>query len=338
MGARLSFPKVQLTGKTIVVTGGNTGIGYETAKWLAMLGGHVIIACRSEERATKAIERMNEEYQTEKKHGTPDIVTLDQLDVSFLPLDCSSLKSSKEFIDLFLAKESQLHLLLFNAGIAAHEQEYTDDGYEKMFQVNYLSQFLVCIKLLPVMLASGPDCRIVLVSSYAHNFASFDVDKIQGKQYTKENFKRMVYYGNSKLYQILQMYSMNGRLSATNVTVNSIHPGAVMTELARDYRQTSMINFMYRTVAGLGWLRTPYQGATTLINAAVNPEFKDLRNVYFQDCKATNPSRQARNKQYQEQLWKYTLECLKDYVTDEDLKCLGSSPSNSNNDGKNDNE
>ncbi|KAK3098117.1 hypothetical protein FSP39_016282 [Pinctada imbricata] len=323
MGSGLSFPTVPLTkDKVVVVTGGNTGIGYETAKWIAMYGAHVIIACRSEERATKAIERMNQEFAEEKARGTEGLMKENSLDVHFMKLDCASLKSTREFIETFKQKESKLHLLLLNAGIAMHEQEYTDDGYELMFQVNYLSHFLITSKLLPIMRESGEDCRIVLVSSDAHLVSSFDMDKIQGKQYTKANFSRMTYYGNSKLYQIMQMYSLNKKLHNTNVTVNCIHPGIVETEISRSFSDLQRWKVFFRMTKLFGGTKTPFEGAKTLINAAINPKYKDLRNAYHTNCKPSTSNRLSRNEHYQDQLWEYTLGCLKEYLTEEDIQKL----------------
>ncbi|KAK3096732.1 hypothetical protein FSP39_002762 [Pinctada imbricata] len=227
MGCGLSFPKVPLSrDKVVVVTGGNTGIGYENAKWLAMMGAHVIIACRSEERALK-----------------------------FMKLDCASLKSTEDFISEFKAKESRLHLLILNAGISTYGLEYTEDNFESMFHVNYLSQVLLSIKLLPTMMRSGDDCRVIFISSYAHNWGEVDVETIQARQFTTENFDKMKYYGNSKLFQI-EVPTLDGHLPR------------------------------------LYW--SPYKGSTTQTNAAINPKYKGVRDVYFASCKPKTPNSKAR--------------------------------------------
>lgn len=320
MGGTPSLPQVPLTtDRVVLVTGGNTGIGYETSKWIAMMGARVIIACRSEERAKNAIEKMQKEFEEEKAKGTAGICSKERLDVEFMALDLASLNSVENFIETFKSKETKLHLLLCNAGIAMHPLEYTEDGFEIMFQVNYLGHFLLVTKLLPIMLDSGKDCRIVLVSSDAHLTSSFDLEKAQGKHHTKENFKRLQYYGNSKLYQIMQMYCLNRRLQKTNVTVNSIHPGIVDTEINRSFSDLGMWKMFFQLSKIIGKTKNPFEGAKTLINAAVNPDLKDTRDAYYCDMRIQQANSLARNQEKQEALWKYSLDCLQKYLKPEDI-------------------
>lgn len=320
MGGTPSLPQVPLTtDRVVLVTGGNTGIGYETSKWIAMMGARVIIACRSEERAKNAIEKMQKEFEEEKAKGTAGICSKERLDVEFMALDLASLNSVENFIETFKSKETKLHLLLCNAGIAMHPLEYTEDGFEIMFQVNYIGHFLLVTKLLPIMLDSGKDCRIVLVSSDAHLTSSFDLEKAQGKHHTKENFKRLQYYGNSKLYQIMQMYCLNRRLRKTNVTVNSIHPGIVDTEINRSFSDLGMWKMFFQISKIIGKTKNPFEGAKTLINAAVNPDFKDTRDAYYSDMRIQQANSLARNQEKQEALWKYSLDCLQKYLKPEDI-------------------
>ncbi|XP_053396320.1 WW domain-containing oxidoreductase-like [Mercenaria mercenaria] len=204
MGARPSFPIVPLPrDRTVIVTGGNTGLGYEIAKWLAMMGATVIIACRSEQRALQAIERMQEEYSLikEKLSSTHELKTYDNLAVSQMQLDLSSFKSTLEFVEEFKKSGRNLHVLVCNAGIGMAPYEKTEDGFEKMLQVNYLSHFLIVAKLLPVMRKSGTDCRILFMSSDAHRSCSFDLDTMNYEG-NASKFGRLDYYGRSKLYQV----------------------------------------------------------------------------------------------------------------------------------------
>ncbi len=146
MGARLTFPVVDLAGKVAVVTGGNTGIGYETAKTLSIMGAQTFIACRSEEKATavshnfqlilcicdesphdQAIQRMREEVGAEFPGKT--------VEVEFLPLDLSSYQSTREFVSAFRSKNLPLHILVNNAGVLQLERDVTPDGYERHYQV-----------------------------------------------------------------------------------------------------------------------------------------------------------------------------------------------------------
>ncbi|KAL5010993.1 hypothetical protein ScPMuIL_013298 [Solemya velum] len=321
MGGGMSFPVVRLPReRVVIVTGGNAGIGYETSKWIAMMGAKVIIACRSEERATEAIERMNTEFQEEKSKGRTDIVDYDQLCVEYMHVDLASLKSTKQFIDAFIATGQPLHVLICNAGIAFVPKTYTEDGYELMFQVNYLSHFLMAAHFLPLMKSSCDDCRIVSVSSVGEKMATFDMETIQAKSTVK--FGRINYYGRSKLYQIMQMYSMARRLEGSNVTIASLHPGAVDTEIVHNFDDWRFLQTLTSCVRSTGALRSPFEGAKTSINAAVNPVLRGVSGVYYMDTKPATPSGTARNKNNQEKLWQYTLECLKDWLEADIVSCL----------------
>ncbi|XP_060084644.1 retinol dehydrogenase 14-like [Ylistrum balloti] len=325
MGSHLSFPRVTLTKeKIVIVTGANTGIGYETAKWIAMMGATVILGCRSEEKAREAMAKINAEFQAEKDLKTPGVVDYQELSLEFIKLDCASLQSVMGFVKTFKESGRQLHVLVCNAGIGMSKQAYTDDGYELMFQVNYLSQYLLSAHLLPIMKTSGEDCRIVLVSSEVHRYSELKLDRIQGRQYNERNFRRTLFYGNSKAFQVMQMFSMNRRLQNSNVTVSSLHPGVVQTEVTRNFSDMGPWALLFSIGKLIGASKTPYEGAETTINAAVNPALQDVRDVYYSDCKPNTPHSRTRNKQNQETLWTYTQNCLKEggFLPDDIIKCL----------------
>lgn len=315
MGSTPSFPRVTISKDNIsVVTGGNAGVGYHTAKWLAMMGGTVIIACRSEERAKQAIQQMNQEFAEEKRKKTPGIVDNDQLNIEFMALDCNSLKSVMDFVQAYKSSGRKLHRLICNAGIGLQDKlAHTDDGHEQIFQVNYLSQFLLVAHLLPVMKTSGPDCRVVLVSSLAHEYSHFDPEDIEGKKYSEPKYDTSELYNRSKLYQVMQMFSMNEILKDTNVTVSSLHPGFVRTPLLTTFRRG-----VFKAVLAMfdlfGTSKSPFQGAWTSLNAAVNPKLSGVRDTYYSDSKPKTPISASRNKSYQTALWNYTIACLKDYL------------------------
>ncbi|XP_033740276.1 WW domain-containing oxidoreductase-like [Pecten maximus] len=323
MGSTPSFPRVSIPKDNIsVVTGGNTGVGYHTAKWLAMMGGTVIIACRSEERAKQAIEQMNKEFEEEKEKKTTGIVDYDQLNVEFMSLDCNSLKSVISFVEAYKSSGRKLHKLFCNAGIGQQDKlSYTEDGHEQIFQVNYLSQFLLVSHLLPLMKASGPDCRIILVSSIGHLFAHFDPVDVELKKYSEPECKSDKLYQNSKLCQIMQMYRLNEVLKDTNVTVFSLHPGTVRTELLTTFKR-GMMKYVISMLETVGASKSPFEGAWTSLNAGINPELAGVRDVYFSDSKPTTPASAARNKSYQAALWDYSIECLKGYLPDDILSGL----------------
>ncbi|KAK3602908.1 hypothetical protein CHS0354_018775, partial [Potamilus streckersoni] len=247
MGGKQSFPVVKLPkDRIVVITGANTGIGYEAAKWVAMMGATVILACRSKERAEKAMQKIQEEFQVEKENRTPVICDTESLSMEFMELDLGSFKSVRDFIQAYKSSARALHVLVCNAGVALMPFTKTEDGFEVMLQVNYLSHFIVIAHLLPIMRQSGEDCRIVLVSSDAHRTCNFDLNKMNYSG-DPEKFGRWDYYGRSKLYQIMQMHSMDRRLEGSNISVNSLHPGLVDTEISRSYQD-------YRLMTRLTWI------------------------------------------------------------------------------------
>ncbi|XP_060069619.1 dehydrogenase/reductase SDR family member on chromosome X-like [Ylistrum balloti] len=323
MGSTPSFPRVSIPKDNIsVVTGGNAGVGYHTAKWLAMMGGTVIIACRSEERAKQAIQQMNQEFAEEKQKKTPGVVDYDALNLEFMPLDCNSLKSVVNFAQVYKSSGRKLHKLICNAGIGLQDKlSHTEDGHEQIFQVNYLSQFLLASLLLPVMKTSGADCRIVLVSSLAHEYTHFDPTDIEGKKYSEPKYDTGEIYGRSKLYQVMQMYRLNQAIKNTDVAALSLHPGFVRTPLLTTFRR-GPARVLLACLDCVGTSKSPFEGAWTSLNAAVNPELAGVRDVYFSDSRPKEPTSAAKNKAFQEALWDYTLECLKDYLPEDILREL----------------
>ncbi|XP_021344968.1 dehydrogenase/reductase SDR family member on chromosome X-like, partial [Mizuhopecten yessoensis] len=255
-------------------------IGYETAKFIAMMGPTVIIACRSKEKAERAIEQMNEEFQQEKENSTQNIISDDRLSLEFGKLDLASLKSTMDFVEEFKASERKLHVLICNAGVMMADEIVTEDNYELTYQVNYLSQFLIMANLLPIMKTSGNDVRIVLVSSAAHKHCHYDANYAAGQR--MKNHDPLQCYSNTKLYQIMQMYSIDRMLEKTHVELYSVHPGYVAKDLYRRNRHFGSKFNCYRCcLKCLCMVKTPRKGSATTLYAAVSPGLKGLSRAYF---------------------------------------------------------
>jgi len=156
-----------LTGKNVIVTGANSGIGKETARLLAKNGARVIVACRNENSAQEAISDIK------KLHP--------EANLTFLPLDLSSLASVKDFVDRFNDLRIPLHILINNAGVMAiPEYTATEDGYETQFATNHLGHFYLT-RLLQHQLEAGSPSRVVNVSSEAHRMCKIDFNDLTGK-------------------------------------------------------------------------------------------------------------------------------------------------------------
>ena len=203
------------SGKTIVITGANTGLGYEAAKVLSAQGARVLIACRSQQKAEDAIARMEEE------NGEVDVrhVALDLGDLSSIS-DCAEQLQSEENIDV----------LINNAGIMVPPYELTRDGFESQFGVNHLGPFALTGLLLD-KLAEAPAPRVVNTSSIAHNAGKIRFSDINAKK----RYSASARYGMSKLANLLFSYELQRRLDAADIPIMSVacHPGIASTELNR---------------------------------------------------------------------------------------------------------
>lgn len=211
-GQNKNFPSLQ--GKTIVITGGNTGLGFICAKEMVKLGpSKIVIACRDQKKANEAIQKIMEEVG-EKGN----------LQIEYRPLDLNDLNSVKSFAETF--KGDKIDILLNNAGImAVPQKETTAQGYEKQFGVNHLGHFLLTNLLLPNM---NEQARIVNVSSLSHVGAKINFEDIS----YEKSYTPWVAYGQSKLANIYFTKELANRLPETIKTV-SLHPGVVRTELGR---------------------------------------------------------------------------------------------------------
>lgn len=203
------------TGKTVFITGANTGIGYDTARVLADRGAKILLGCRSESRANEAIAKI----KAINKHA----------DVTWVPLDLASLASVKEAADQ-VNQEPRLDALVNNAGVMMPPKEVTSDGFELQFGVNHLGHFALTGHLID-KLKDQPGARIVNVSSLAHRQGSIEFDDI----HSDKSYNRMQRYGMSKFANILFTYELQRRLEAANSPAISIacHPGGSNTELGR---------------------------------------------------------------------------------------------------------
>jgi NAD(P)-dependent dehydrogenase (short-subunit alcohol dehydrogenase family) len=192
--------------RVAVITGGNAGIGKQTAIDLARRGGKVYIACRDQERAETALKEIKERSGSDNVH--------------YLQLDLASLDSVREFSKNFHQLEEKLHILVNNAGVMACAKSQTKDGFEMHMGTNHLGHFLLTNLLLDLLKAGAPS-RVVVVASLFHI-----VGKIKQKDFLSEKFYfRWFAYASSKLANILFTRELAKKLEGTGVTANSLHPG-----------------------------------------------------------------------------------------------------------------
>ncbi|MEM4780254.1 MAG: oxidoreductase [Halalkalicoccus sp.] len=206
-----------LSGSTIVVTGANTGLGYEATRAFARKGGHVIMACRSVERGNEAAESIRGE--------------LPSASLSVHECDLADLESVRAFADEFRRTSPSLHVLCNNAGVMAIPRTETEQDFETQFGVNHLGHFALTGLLLDRLLTTGGETRIVTQSSAVHERGELDFEDLQGE----ERYDPWDAYARSKLANLLFAYELDRRLRAADLDVTSVacHPGYAATDLQR---------------------------------------------------------------------------------------------------------
>lgn len=281
--------KNRLDGKIAIITGANTGIGYETALDFAKRGARVILACRDLNRAKKAAYHI---IQITNNNG-----------IDCEKLDLADLESVRKFAHKMNTELTRLDLLINNAGIMMCPYWKTKDGFEMQFGTNHLGHFLLTNLLLDLMKKTVAS-RIVNVSSLAHTFGSMNWDDLN----SEKSYNAVTAYGQSKLANILFTNELARRLGEdSNVSVYSLHPGSIRTELTRHLGEglcfiiPHMIKFVYPVFCMFS--KTPWEGAQTTIHCAVSDEAYESKGKYFSDCKPKKPTADARNSEFASRLW-----------------------------------
>jgi NAD(P)-dependent dehydrogenase (short-subunit alcohol dehydrogenase family) len=236
-------------GRVAVVTGANSGIGFETARALAAKGARVVLACRDEGRGREAESRIRD--------------AVADADVRFEPLDLSSLASVEQFAEKLLAEESRLDILCNNAGVMMPPLGHTADGFEMQLGVNHLGHFALTGRLLGRLQAS-PGARVVALSSLAHFVGSIDFGNLNAER----GYNRTLAYGRSKVANLLFARELQRRFekAGTAAIAAAAHPGSTRTNLQRHSRSLNTF------VAMLS--QEPAEGALPTLYAATAPDVR----------------------------------------------------------------
>jgi NAD(P)-dependent dehydrogenase (short-subunit alcohol dehydrogenase family) len=264
-------------GKTVVITGGTSGIGEVAAEALAQIGARIILVARSKSRAEATLARLRRS---------------DAHSVYFA--DLTRLAEMKRVAAEIANREPPIDVLVNNAGALFGTRRLTEDGLEHTFALNHMSYFVVTEGLRERLLASGA-ARIVNTASAAHQGATLDFDDLQ----SAKSFRAMRAYSCSKLCNILFTRELARRLHGTGVTVNCLHPGFVATRFADESGGL---------ISHLAWLAkffaiSPAEGAQTIIYLASSPEVANVAGKYFYKCRPTNPSAPALDDRAALALW-----------------------------------
>jgi NAD(P)-dependent dehydrogenase (short-subunit alcohol dehydrogenase family) len=286
-------PVPSMEGKTVIITGGNSGIGKAAATALAAAGARVVITARSEQRGRAALADI-------AAASGSDSVELSVFDLG----DLSSVRAGAA--DL-LERCPRIDVLCNNAGLILSERSLSTDGHEATFAINHLGPFLLTDLLLGRLIDSAPS-RIVNVASTAHNFArgGLDFDDLMAER----SYKSMQVYGRSKLANILFTTELAKRLAGTGVTANSLHPGSVNTGYARDGDTTGFMAWGVKVYGHLPISLTPEKGARTSVYLCSSPDVEGVTGKYFVKCKEKTPSATARDADAAARLWAVSEELV----------------------------
>ncbi|XP_050094971.1 retinol dehydrogenase 14 isoform X2 [Anopheles aquasalis] len=283
----------RMDGKTVIITGANSGIGKETARDLARRGARIIMACRNMETAKQARDEIVQETNNQN--------------VILLPLDLSSQGSVREFAAEVLRTERKLDVLVHNAGFAeTFRKSKSVDGIEFTMATNHYGPFLLTHLLIDLLKRSEPS-RIVIVASELYRFASVNLNNLN----PVGSLPAYLYYV-SKCANIMFTRELARRLAGTAVTVNCLHPGMIDSGIWRNV--PFPLTLPMRVIKS--FFKTPVEGAQTTLYLACSDEVQGVTGKYFMDCKEASLSAGISDMERARQLWEESAKIVKLTETD----------------------
>jgi len=268
---------LDLNGQTILLTGCNSGIGFETLRVLAKRGAHMVAAARTREKAESAGAKVDGET-------TP------------VACELSEPSSVLACVEQVKSLGRPLSAIICNAGIMALPKLEQKHGYELQFFTNHIGHFILVTSLVDAL---SPDGRVVVVSSDAHHRAppeGIQFDNLSGER----GYSPWGNYGQAKLANLLFAKQLAVRLEGTGKTANSLHPGVIHTNLARN--MNPVVDVVLSIAAPLV-LKSIAEGAATQCYAATHPDMSGVSGKYLADCNEARPSRHGRDAAMAEKLW-----------------------------------
>jgi NAD(P)-dependent dehydrogenase (short-subunit alcohol dehydrogenase family) len=269
-----------MEGKVVLITGGTSGIGRAAATALAAMGAEVVVAGRDRERGEAAVEEIRDTSGNER--------------VSLMLADLAVQTEVRGLAEEFRERYDRLDVLVNNAGIIQSKRTETPDGLELTLAVNHLAPFLLTNLLLDLLKESAPS-RIITVSSEARRGAQIDFEDLQSER----RYRAFKVYGMTKLANILFTYELAERLEGTGVVANCLHPGGVNTNFGANNRSFGTLLFR----AFKPFMRTPEQGADTIVYLAISPEAGKMTGRYLTDRKVVSSFNEPHDEATQKRLW-----------------------------------
>ncbi|XP_044261053.1 retinol dehydrogenase 13-like [Tribolium madens] len=297
---RLTIAKTKsstcLVGKTAIVTGANSGIGYQTVLNLASRGCRVIMAdvCDLTQSRNNVIKYTNNTNIVAKK------------------LDLASLQSIRDFASEVAKTESRLDILVNNAGISASKSNRTEDGLNPVMQINYFGHFLLTHLLIDLLKKSSS--RIVFTSSFMSFFHNLTLKNLNYDATPDDSITALRIYCNSKLAQMIASDIFASKLRGTGVTSNSVNPGIVRTTLLGQFFsvQTKLKPLRLFTDLYLRFMaKDPWEGSQVIVHCAVSKRLEGVSGKYFWDCMSAFKPSLAKDEEFCRKFWEKSEKFVK---------------------------
>jgi len=264
---------IDLSGKTIVLTGGSAGLGVETARVLAAHGARIVSVVRNEAKGQAAADQIRK--------------SLPEADIELAVLDLFDLDSVKRGADDIAKRFPTINRLINNAGVMACPLGRTAEGLDTQLGTNHLGHFVLTSRLIPQLQAGAP-ARIVNLSSAGHRLSPF---RFEDPFFEKEDYDKWTAYGQAKTANVLFSVALDSRYKDRGIRAFAVHPGAIQTELGRHMDQDDLKDLLSRrpTNDPMKFKQVP-QGAATTVWAATAPELDGLGGLYCEDCHVAEES------------------------------------------------
>ncbi|GAB1609704.1 retinol dehydrogenase 14-like [Argonauta hians] len=275
---------VKMEGKTVIITGANTGIGFETARDLLQRGARVVFACRDVNKAKCAVQKI--------MNSDSDRVLVEKLDLS-------SFDSIRTFCENIKRHISTLDVLINNAGVCFHPYTKTEDGLEMHMSVNYFGHFLLTHLLLE-LLEKSESPRIVFVGSMVYKHGKIDLINMN----KRDGFSSFKAYCDSKLAVALFCREFKNQMSDTNINIYHVHPGVVSTEIGRHINSSFIVLKAISLVKML--MKTSKEGCQTVVYCTISEETKGESGYHYRECCREEWARLTEDRLLAKQLWDHS--------------------------------
>jgi len=271
-----------MDGRTCIITGATSGVGYQAAMRLAQGGAELILICRDPKKSAKVREAINQTYPTK---------------IDIIQADFSDLDQVRKAAATVLENQTRIDVLVNNAGIHHTRRMLTKDGFEIVFCVNHLASFLLTRLLLQRLVESAP-ARIIQVNSQGHRFGGLDIHDLN---WERRRYRGLQGYGASKVAQLLTVWEFADRLRGSGVTINAIHPGEVRTNIGMN---NGILYQWYQRYLLRLVLKDPVIAGEAIYYLAAAVEMKADSGNFYNQTNLEKPARHALDRELGKQVWK----------------------------------